>query len=77
MQILDCSLNMIKKLENARKLRKIRLGGRDVYHLVEEVEALAQGGDAESERGDDAYVAKAAAVRAAKATPHKTDARRR
>lgn len=43
MEILDCPLSMVKRLENAGKLRKIRLGARDVYHDANEVDALAAG----------------------------------
>ena len=41
MEVLDCSLNMVKRLEQAGKLRKIRLGTRDVFHDAEQVESLA------------------------------------
>lgn len=45
MEILDCSLSMIKRLENAGKLQKVRLGARDVYHPADQVERLASGED--------------------------------
>ena len=44
MEILDCSLQMVKRLETEGKLTKVRLGTRDVHHPAEEVEALAEGG---------------------------------
>jgi hypothetical protein len=43
MEILDCSLNRIKALENSGILTKIRLGRRDIHHLSSEVDALAAG----------------------------------
>ena len=43
MLVLDCSLSMVKRLENSGRLKKIRLGGRDVYHPAEQVEKLAAG----------------------------------
>ena len=43
MEVLDCSLNMVKRLEAAGKLRKIKLGTRDIFHDADEVEVLAQG----------------------------------
>ena len=45
MEVLDCSLNMVKRLEAGGKLRKIRLGTRDVFHDANQVEALASGGE--------------------------------
>lgn len=42
-RVLSCSLNMVKKLEDSGRLRKIRLGKRDIHHDAEEVEALARG----------------------------------
>ena len=44
MEVLDCSLSAIKKLENAGKLEKLRLLNRDVFHRAEQVDALAAGG---------------------------------
>ena len=40
MEILDCSLAMVKRLENSGKLKKLRLGDRNVYHIANEVDAL-------------------------------------
>jgi hypothetical protein len=47
MELLDCSLAMVKRLENSGRLRKIRLGTRDIYHDADEVDALAAGDGAE------------------------------
>lgn len=41
--MLDTSITMMKKLERQGKLTVIRLGGRDVFYPVAEVEALAAG----------------------------------
>ena len=45
METLDCSLSAVKRLENEARLRKVRLGGRDVCHPVEDVEKVAAGED--------------------------------
>ena len=45
MEVLDCSLNMVKRLEADGRLRKIRLGTRDIFHDAEQVESLASGGE--------------------------------
>jgi hypothetical protein len=42
-EILDTSINMLKKLERKGKLTAVRLGGRDVFYRAEEVDALARG----------------------------------
>jgi predicted DNA-binding transcriptional regulator AlpA len=45
MELLDCSLSMLKRLENEGTLKKVRLGSRDVFHLADEVDALATAKD--------------------------------
>ncbi|MFO1099292.1 MAG: hypothetical protein U1E81_13740 [Xanthobacteraceae bacterium] len=40
MEILNTSLSMVKRLENCGKLRKVRLGERDVYHVADDVDTL-------------------------------------
>jgi predicted site-specific integrase-resolvase len=42
-QILDTSVKMLRRLEEAGKLTVVRLGNRDVHYPAHEVEALAQG----------------------------------
>ncbi|MGA8155953.1 MAG: hypothetical protein WB822_07015 [Rhodoplanes sp.] len=40
--VLDTSINMMKRLEKEGKLTPVRLGSRDVFHLVDQVAALAE-----------------------------------
>jgi len=41
--LLDCSTNMLKKLEREGRLTVVRLGGRDVFYPSEQIDALARG----------------------------------
>jgi hypothetical protein len=42
-EILDCDIQLLKRLEKEGKLHAIRLGRRDVFYTADEIEALARG----------------------------------
>lgn len=48
-RVLDISINMLKRLEKSGRLTPVRIGSRDIFYAVREVEALAAGESADDQ----------------------------